>query len=213
MPEQPSEEMAEEQYPTVIYQKHKIKRYRKKLGNDWFWVADIWKPDAKEPYASLTFACDRYTLKDANDEADRLVGVMMANDGKIPAGELGAHLTFDHDNDLQSLNPKSESGKPQWCPEHWKTLRDGMVAGTHNGFVAGILLTSITIQKLQSDGLLRGNPSKSYTMELVRDSYSPFCCWLGQGAVDQIMRESEIERISQSGILQQIEAQLLNRKR
>lgn len=213
MPETPSSEPVEEQYPTVTYRKYRIKRFRRHIGDRWFWVAEIWKPDGKAAHMSVMKSCEKYELKDANDEADRFVGIMILNNGKVPASEITPDIVFKTTDDgLSVLNPQSKSGKPQWCPEHWAAVERGMVAGTHNGIVAGLLLASLTIQKLHAVGIVRGDPANPYVMEMIRDSYSPFCCYLGQETVNLIMLQSHVEQLKTSGLLQEIDSQLKNRK-
>jgi len=205
----PVSEETNEQFPTVIERKHQIKRYHRLIGGQWFWVADIWKPGATKPYVGVCRPESSDSLDTVTKEAKHLVGVLIRNNGRIPVNEIENDVVFDTTKGLEGLNPRSASGKPQWCPKHWSQVEAGMVARTHNGIVAGIVLTSVSMQKALKSGLIKSSPNDPYAMEMLRDSYSPLCCWLGDKAVEEILDMSRNEELEKPGsILEQLNDRL-----
>lgn len=198
-----------ETFPSVVERKHVIKRYRREIGGHEFWVAEVWPPKRPRAAVSVMHRTDSDSLHAVTNEAKRYVGVLIRNGGNIPAEERGADITFDATQGLDVFNVRSNSGKPQWCERHWKAVADGAMAGTHNAVAAGMYLTSVFVEKIQQDGFLqRQNPRDPYVMEILRDSYSPFCCWLGEEIVGRIMEASTVEALEKSGALREIEKQL-----
>lgn len=203
-------------YQTLKERKHLIRRYKREIGGEVFYVAEVWSPKATKPDVSVLRRIDVGTLADVTTEAQHYVKVLIANHGKIPAGDIKADMVFDDSDGLDGLNVRSASGKAQWCDRHWALVRGGMIGQTHNGIVAGLLLTSVFVEKIKADGILtpgQTDVDKPYVMELLRDSYSPFCCWLGEETVDQILFASRVEEVEKSGVLKMLEAQLLKRKK
>lgn len=201
----------EEQFPTVVERKYKIKRFRRRYESYTYWAAEVWPPGAATHACVIMHRVDDGTLKTATDEAARVVKVMIRNGGRIPASELARNdVVFDTREGLDGLNPKSLSGKRQWCPAHWKLVEGGMIGRTHNGIVAGMLLVSAFLGRVKNDGLLAVDVDHidPHTMEMLRDSYSPMCCWLGEAAVDEILFASRNEEIEKSGVLRELEEHL-----
>jgi hypothetical protein len=202
-----------EQYPTVIERKHAIKRYWRLISGQSFYVAEVWPPRAVKPAVSVLRRCDSGTIRDVTKEAKHLIGVMIQHSGKIPADELGTDVTFQTDRGLAGLNPKSARGKAQWCPDHWAQVEAGMVARTHNGIAAGVFLITVFLDKVKADGIIRADLESpdAHTMEMLRDSYSPLCCWLGETVVQEILQASRVEELEKSGAMRELERQLKNR--
>lgn len=199
-----------ETFPSVIERKHVIKRYRREVDGEQLWVVEIWPPKALKPKLTVTDRVATHTLDDVTAAAKRYVAAFIKAGGRIPVDELGTSASFGGKG-LDGLNVRSASGKPQWCEKHWKPVVDGAMAGTHNAIAAGIYLTSVFLQKIKSDGALRADQNNPYTVEMLRDSYSPFCCWLGDEVVGRIMEASSVEALEKSGALKELERQLRKR--
>jgi hypothetical protein len=50
-------------------------------------------------------------------------------------------------------------------------------------------------------------------MEMLRDSYSPLCCWVGDAVVEEILKASTVEELEKAGVLKQIEQQMYGKGR
>lgn len=185
----------EETLPSRIERKHTIKRYRRRWDDKWYWCCEIWKPGAKKPSATVARLATASTLQDATTEAGRLVRVMIRNGGQIPPSEMGSDITFDAREGLDGLNAKSDTGKRQWCEKHWATIRRLTEGGTHNAIFAGMFLVSRFADKVKGSGMMIGAPGTAqerYTLQMLQDSYSPICCWLGDAEVAAIIEASEV---------------------
>jgi hypothetical protein len=201
----------EEQLPSKVERKHVIKRYRRRYGEHWRWVCEIWKPNAKKASLTVMRLCATDTLQATTKEAERLVGVMIKNGGRIPPSETGTDVSFDAREGLDGFNPKSDSGKRMWCETHWDAVKDLAIAGTHNCVFASIFLTSRFTDRVQSDGLLIGGPGTAqqrYAIEMLRDSYSPICCWLGEAEVAAIIEASSVEALKNNPELAKLDAHI-----
>jgi len=116
---------------------------------------------------------------------------------------------------LEILNPHSRNGKPQWCKLHFAMLENLMRIGTHNGIAASLLMSSAFLDKIKSDGVLTYDPGRNteYVMDMLRDSYSPFCCWLGAEKVQEILAASSNASLEETGILRQFEKEVAIRNK
>jgi hypothetical protein len=185
----------EETLPSRVERKHIIKRYRRRWAQHWYWCCEIWKPGAKKASATVMKLATVATLGEATTEAERLIKVMIRNGGRIPPSESGSDITFDERDGLDGLNAKSDTGKRQWCEKHWATVRRLTEAGTHNAIFAGMFLVSRFADKVKGSGMIIGAPDSAqerYTLQMLQDSYSPLCCWLGDAEVAAIIEASEI---------------------
>jgi hypothetical protein len=199
----------EETLPSRIERKHTIKRYRRRWDQHWYWCCEIWKPGAKKASATVMRLTTKDTLQATTAEAERLVRVMIRNGGTVPPSESGSDITFDAREGLDGLNAKSDTGKRQWCEAHWGRLRALTEAGTHNAIFAGMFLVSRFADKVKESGMILGAPDSAqerYTLQMLQDSYSPICCWLGEAEVQAILDASSNEALKTNPHIQKMEA-------
>jgi hypothetical protein len=189
----------EETLPSRVERKHIIKRYRRRWAQHWYWCCEIWKPGAKKASATVMRLTTKDTLQATTAEAERLVRVMIRNGGTVPPSESGS----------DGLNAKSDTGKRQWCEAHWGRLRALTEAGTHNAIFAGMFLVSRFADKVKESGMILGAPDSAqerYTLQMLQDSYSPICCWLGEAEVQAILDASSNEALKTNPHIQKMEA-------
>jgi hypothetical protein len=199
----------EETLPSRVERKHIIKRYRRRWAQHWYWCCEIWKPGAKKASATVMRLTTKDTLQATTAEAERLVRVMIRNGGTVPPSESGSDITFDAREGLDGLNAKSDTGKRQWCEAHWGRLRALTEAGTHNAIFAGMFLVSRFADKVKESGMILGAPDSAqerYTLQMLQDSYSPICCWLGEAEVQAILDASSNEALKTNPHIQKMEA-------
>ncbi len=202
-----SEQKDLETFPSVIERKHVIKRYRREIDGKEFLVAEVWAPKAPGPKLVVMRPAGPDTLEGVTARAKRVVRLLIEHGGRLPADQFGTDVSFNSSG-IDAYNARSSSGKRQWCEKHWRPLADGTMSGTHNILIAGIYLTTAFMEKIKSDGALRADQNNPYTVEMLRDSYSPFCCWLGDEIVQRIMDACTVEALEKSGALRELEKQL-----
>ena len=83
------------------------------------------------------------------------------------------------------------------------------------GIAASLLMSSAFLDKIKSDGVLTYDPGRNteYVMDMLRDSYSPFCCWLGEEKVKEILAASSNASLEETGILKQFEREVAARNK